>query len=261
MLQLSAKSLPTAAACGVPSRKSRDWRDALRLRRAQTSASSAEPPSHRVRLTAPPSSLSSKQMARVKPLWAAPFLPLIAGLVIGCSSPTHLPPPSTAKLPKPIPPTWTYDPARGIELTAEGAGNVVRVAVTNLAERDLVIGPRMFALIVEGRLYRIDSTNVTVRFPVRKLRPHEQALGTFQFHGLKSVEGAQLVLNSPDAGAQTVRIESSASRARKHTPDLPPLTRGELKRIKREQEKLRKTLLPELQKLQPQQPGPASVGK
>ena len=182
---------------------------------------------------------------------------LIAGLATGCPSPTHLPSPGTAELPRPIPPTWTYEPPKGMELIADGMGNVVRVAVVNHTERDVVIGPKMFALIVEGKLHRIDSASATIRFPVRKLRPHEQVLGTFQFHGWKSVEGARLVLYSPDLGAQYVEIKSLTPRAPNYTPDLPPLTKRELRRIKREQEKLRKTLLPELQKLQPQQPRPA----
>lgn len=123
----------------------------------------------------------------------------VVGLSVACLSkqsdtPFFFPPAS-----KPHPPAIEPLPKRGVELRAAAYGNVLWVTVINNSNREILVGPKYFAVRVGGRIYPVHPSTVAIRFPVKRLRRGDGASGVFRFTELTSLVGEQLVLNSPDA--------------------------------------------------------------
>jgi len=159
-----------------------------------------------------------------------------------------------AELANPQPAIVPMAASSGIELTAEAIGNVVSVTVINHSNKPILIGPKYFAVIAEGKLHPVDPRNVTIQFPIRTIGREEGVSGAFQFRGLRSLEGQKLVLKSPDAEQMYVVINRyGASRPSSETTATPPSTR-ESRRSQRQIEKAQRALLEELTKRQSQPP-------
>jgi len=151
-------------------------------------------------------------------------------------------------------PTGAVATPKGIELFAEAHANAVMVTVINHMDKDLLVGPKMFAVIAGGKLYPVDPKDVVARFPIRSLHREEGVSGTFQFRNLATLEGARLVFNSPGNERQFVLINRYESRTPNYQPELPQLSPKEQRKLQREQEQVRKALMEALQKQQAQSP-------
>jgi hypothetical protein len=124
-----------------------------------------------------------------------PLVPELAGQ--GPTRPTPAPTPA----PQPL----RIEP---VELIAKARGNVLWLTVVNhLPNRNLLVGPKMVGVIVDGALYPYQPSQVTSRFPVRTLGPGAGASGVFRFSELKSLEGGRMVFNCPGVGNFVARIE------------------------------------------------------
>jgi hypothetical protein len=173
-----------------------------------------------------------------------------ATVMVACWGLSRSTQPPVPELTKPWPNAAAFPPPKGIELIAEASGNILMVTVINHTDKPVLIGPKMFAVFVDGKLHPADGKNVTSRFLVKTLRREEGVSGAFQFRDLPSVEGQKLVLNSPDAEKQFMTIKRYEPRLPNYQTTERPLTWGESRRLQREQENLRQKLLEELRKRQ-----------
>lgn len=196
----------------------------------------------------------SRRFATASRLWKRAMGGGLAGLAIaiatvGCTWTMGSTPPLLTEPTGPQPTAATAPPREGVELIAQARGNIVTVTVRNYTGKDLLIGPKMFGVIADGQLHVVNSKQVTIRFPMLVLRHEEAASGAFRFRYFQSLEGQKLVFNSPDTARQMVIIgRREPSKPPNHRALLPPLSRREVRRMQREQERIRKALLRELQK-------------
>ena len=160
-------------------------------------------------------------------------------------------PPLAPELVKPPAMVSTFTPPTGVEVIAEGSGNTVVVTVINHTDKEVLVGPKFFAVRADGKTYPGDGKNVTARLLVKTLHRQEGVSGLFQFRDLTSVENQKLIFNSPDAERQIVTIKRYETRAPNYEPTEPASSPGESRRLQREQEAVRKKLLDELRKRQP----------
>jgi hypothetical protein len=143
--------------------------------------------------------------------------------------------------------------SRNVEILAQARGNVVAVTVLNRTDKAFLVGPKMVAVIADGKLYKTLPGNA--RFPIRTLQPGEGVAGLFRYPEFRSLEGAKLVFNSPDVPEQFVII--GAPNAVQLPKPPPPQEMGwlERRRLERERKRLRTILLEQLEKGQFRAPG------
>ncbi len=137
-----------------------------------------------------------------------------------------------------------------LELYAEASANLVMATVINHSDKPVLVGPKMFAVIVGTELHPVNPKDVIIQFPVRTLRRQEGVSGTFQFRNLPTVEGQKLVLKSPDADAQYVVINRYQPRQPNYRPEPPLSASKQMQRLDREQERALRALKDELEKRQ-----------
>lgn len=175
---------------------------------------------------------------------------VLAGLALACATGQVEVASVQPQLTKPRTPAMPLPQKHGVELIAEARGNVVMVTINNYTGREFWVGPKMFGVIVGRQVYPANPAQVISRFPIRKLRSGEGAAGSFQFTRLGSLEGKKLVFNSPEVGKHLTIIRSWKPLRPNYQPKLRPLTKRELRRLRREQKKLQKALLEKLKKQQ-----------
>ncbi|MCX8037678.1 MAG: hypothetical protein N3D11_11665 [Candidatus Sumerlaeia bacterium] len=137
-----------------------------------------------------------------------------------------------------------------VELYAEASANLVMVTVINHTDKPVLVGPKMFAVIVGTELHPVDPKDVIIQFPIRTLRREEGVSGTFQFRKLATVEGQKLVLKSPDADAQYVVINRYQPRQPNYRPEPTVADPRQMRILNREQERALRALKAELEKRQ-----------
>lgn len=133
----------------------------------------------------------------------------------------------TTPTPRPpaTPPAVLPDPSgtdiyrQSIDFKAAASGNVVVVSVINNQQnKKFLIGPKMFGVIVDRKLYTVKPGEVLSQFPVKTLGFEEGVTGAFKFQRLGNLVGKKMVLNCPGAGQYfaviTPRTQSATGRTR-----------------------------------------------
>ena len=198
----------------------------------------------------------SGQVARSRRTILGGLFALVA--LVGCAGCAYQPPPAAPvapQTPQPQPATLAAPPP-GVELIAEAYQNYLMVTVINHTDKEILVGPKMFAVIAGKKLFPVDPKAVDIQFPIRKLGREEGASGAFQFRALRSLEGQKLVFNSPGAVKEFVVISRYQLRAPNYEPAERPLSWSESRRLRREQDNLRQALMEQLRKRQGQAPKP-----
>lgn len=89
----------------------------------------------------------------------------------------------------------------GIGLRSVANGNHLAIYLLNVGKTEVVIRPTDFAVIVDGKLHRVQRGQADMHlFPPVRLEPGATAMGMIGFPGLGDLAGSRLVFNNPQVG-------------------------------------------------------------
>jgi hypothetical protein len=168
---------------------------------------------------------------------------------IGCRraplAPELIVPPRNPRGPAPA---VTSD-TRPVELIAVARGNVMAVTLINKMSREIMVGPKFFAVVAGNQVYPADPKLgfAVTDFPIKALKRNEGASAFFRYSKLPTLEGQKIVFYIPKIVRETAEIKPYAVKpsAAAAGPEPPPSVSP------REVDRTVQTLLKELERKQP----------